>query len=254
MREYQKRLAGLLAESGALFFREGLRLKDGRPTPYFVNFGVFRTGRLAVELGRCFAGWFQDQGELAQRVDVIVGPSYKGSALAQGMAMSLFSDYGRDLAFDYDRKEAKTHGEQSGGGSLFVTGALAAGSRALIVDDVGTSMATKVDLLDKIAAHARGLGGEIALEGVVLAVDREQTQAVYDADGGVVEGARGEDALGAFRQKTGLPVWSLLGIRQAVSYLYEGRAEVLVDGRRQALDAGLLERFQAYLALYGREV
>ena len=37
MKPYQENLARLLAESGALFFRSGLRLKDGRPTPYFVN-------------------------------------------------------------------------------------------------------------------------------------------------------------------------------------------------------------------------
>ncbi len=62
MQAYQERLAVLLAESGALFFQEGLRLKDGRPTPYFVNLGVFRTGRSAWELGRCFADWMETSG------------------------------------------------------------------------------------------------------------------------------------------------------------------------------------------------
>jgi len=42
MEEYKKRLALTLAETGALFFDKNLVLKDGRPTPYFVNMGMFR--------------------------------------------------------------------------------------------------------------------------------------------------------------------------------------------------------------------
>jgi orotate phosphoribosyltransferase len=37
MEEYKKKLATILAETGALFFDKNLVLKDGRPTPYFVN-------------------------------------------------------------------------------------------------------------------------------------------------------------------------------------------------------------------------
>jgi len=51
MEEYKKRLSLALAETGALFFDKGLVLKDGRPTPYFVNIGKFNTGRLLLELG-----------------------------------------------------------------------------------------------------------------------------------------------------------------------------------------------------------
>lgn len=250
MKDYQERLAGLLAESGALLFRQGLRLKDGRPTPYFVNLGVFRSGRLAWELGRCFADWFVDQG-LTGQVDVLLGPSYKGSALAQAAAIALHLEHGLDLAFDYDRKEAKTHGEHAGKAGMFVTGALGRGSRALIIDDVGTSMATKLELLDKIAAH---FGPDApSLAGVVLAVDRQQTQAVYDARGMVVEGARGADALAAFEQKTGLRVWSLLGIRQAAEFLRRSGQKVMVEGQWRPLDDELMDRLEQYLAVYGRE-
>lgn len=250
MKEYQKRLATLLAQSGALLFRQGLRLKDGRPTPYFVNLGVFRTGRLSWELGRCFADWFVDQG-LAGQVDVLLGPSYKGSAMAQAAAMALHLEHGLDLAFDYDRKEAKTHGEHAGKAGMFVTGALGPASRALIIDDVGTSMATKLELLDKVAAH---FGAEApSVVGVALAVDRQQTQAVHDAAGKVVEGARGADALAAFGQKTGLPVWSLLGIRQAARFLRESGQNVLVEGQWRPLDDELMDRLAQYLAVYGRE-
>ncbi|MBF0530822.1 MAG: hypothetical protein HQK55_16450, partial [Deltaproteobacteria bacterium] len=81
MESYQKEFAGVLAETGALFFAPGLRLKDGRPTPYFVNLGLFRTGRLIGRLGSFLAGMLMDR-RLVDGIDVLVGPSYKGSALA----------------------------------------------------------------------------------------------------------------------------------------------------------------------------
>jgi orotate phosphoribosyltransferase len=54
MEEYKKRLAITLADRGALFFGRNLVLKDGRPTPHFVNMGMFRTGRLSKETGTFF--------------------------------------------------------------------------------------------------------------------------------------------------------------------------------------------------------
>ncbi|MFZ5586631.1 MAG: phosphoribosyltransferase family protein [Thermodesulfobacteriota bacterium] len=252
MQAYQEELAKLLAESGALFFRQGLTLKDGRPTPYFFNLGVLRTGRLSIGLGRCFADWFMAAG-LAGKVDVLLGPSYKGSALAQAMAIALWERHGVEIGFDYDRKEQKTHGEASGKAAMFVTGALKDGARVLIIDDVGTSMATKVELLDKLNAQAKANGERYDLLGVVLAVDREQVQAVYDQAGRVVVGARGPDALAGFTAKTGLAVWPLIGIRACVDHLHQIGLPVMVEGRRRPLDDGLLNQVRDYLAMYGRE-
>jgi len=45
MEDYQKRFSEFLANSGALFFKEGFILKDGRPTPYFVNSRVSWSGK-----------------------------------------------------------------------------------------------------------------------------------------------------------------------------------------------------------------
>jgi len=252
MEEYQKRLARLLAESGSLFFQEGLRLKDGRPTPYFVDLGVFRTGRLALELGRCFADWMA-QKELTDKIDLLVGPSYKGSAIAQSCAIALFESFGQEVAFDYDRKEAKTHGEATGHGILFVTGAALKGGRTLIIDDVGTSMTTKLELVKKLSWLTPRLERPLTVMGVALALDREQTQAVYDGHGRVMEDERGEDALAAFKKETGLEVWSLLTIRQAVAYLHKEKVPVLIEGQFGPLDELILERLDEYYELYGRK-
>ena len=75
--------------------------------------------------------------ELAREIDVLVGPSYKGSALAVATVQALWSEHGLDVLFDYDRKEAKKHGEATGHAGMFVTNALHPDARVFIVDDVG---------------------------------------------------------------------------------------------------------------------
>ncbi|MEW5721996.1 MAG: phosphoribosyltransferase family protein [Thermodesulfobacteriota bacterium] len=250
MEEYQKEFARCLAETGALFFAPGLRLKDGRPTPYFVNLGLFRTGRLCARIGSFFADMLVSRG-LIDQVDVLVGPSYKGSALAVATALALWSEHGIDLAFDYDRKEAKSHGEATGRPSLFVTNALVPGSRVFIIDDVGTTMGTKYELIKLLEAESQARSLDLALVGVGLAVDREQTSAVVDENGQVALGVKGEDALGLFRQKTGLPVISLVGIREAVHYLAEEVVPVMINGLQRPLDQATLKEFDQYLATYG---
>src|SRR6185369_633450 len=80
--------------------------------------------------------------------DMLFGPAYKGIVLAAATAMSLSRGVdgkaGRNVAYAYNRKEAKDHGE---GGSA--VGAPLAG-RVLIVDDVmtaGTAVRESVALI-----------------------------------------------------------------------------------------------------------
>lgn len=247
---YQKKLAELLATSGALFFQKGLELKDGRPTPYFINMGIFRTGNLALELGQCFAYWLIESG-MGNKLDLIIGPSYKGSAIAQAAAMVFFQKTGQDLAFDYDRKEAKTHGEATGHGLLFVTGAALEGGKALIVDDVGTSMRTKYDLLKKLSWLEPRQKKPLDIMGVALAVDRQQVQPVYNGEGRLKEFERGPYALDTFQKETGLTVWSLLGIKDCIKYLAENEIPVMINGKVQPLDKDTLDTFWEYMEMYG---
>jgi len=250
METYQKEFARILAESGALFFGQGLKLKDGRPTPYFVNLGLFRTGRLSCIIGEFLARMMAAKG-LLETVDVLVGPSYKGSALAVATAQALWRDFGRDMLFDYDRKEAKTHGEATGRQSLFVTNALMPEARVYVVDDVGTSMGTKYDLLAKLKAESTARRLNLSIVGVGLAVDREQTTAVYDEKGQVVEGQKGEDAIGRFVQETGIPVHTLTGIRDVVGYLAAEEIPVTINGVRRPIDPATMKDFRKYLDTYG---
>lgn len=59
--------------------------------------------------------------------DVVFGPAYKGISLGAVVCAALYSDYGVDVGFAYNRKEAKDHGE---GGKL--VGAKMEGKRILV--------------------------------------------------------------------------------------------------------------------------
>ena len=251
-KNHMKRLAKTLAESGALFFDDNLLLKDGRPTPYFVNMAAFRTGRMSLLLGSFFAEMMVSEG-LEKHVDVILGPSYKGSAIALSTSIALWQLYQKDIAFEYDRKEAKTHGEATGKKGMFVNQSLFDGCRLFIVDDVATSMGTKYDLLEKIEAEAHLRGMTIHIEGIGIGIDREQTMAVYNEEGNVVLGRRGSNAIDGFETRSGIKVFSVAGIKAVVQYLYEERVPVLVKGNRIPIDEKTKAEFDLYLDTYGVE-
>jgi orotate phosphoribosyltransferase len=248
--EYKKDLAVTLAETGALFFDKNLILKDGRPTPYFLNFGMFRTGSLSMELGSYFAEMMVDQG-LADQVDIILGPSYKGSAIALATAIALSVNHGVDLFFEYDRKEAKTHGEGSQAGSLFVNKTFFDGCRVFIVDDVATSMGTKLELIEKVRAEAKAQKIQIKIVGIGIAVDREQTTAVYDKAGKVVLNKKGENTIKSFTKTTGIPVYAVARIRELVDFLYAEKVPVLIEDQKRPIDAEIKAQFDEYLQIYG---
>lgn len=250
MEEYKQRIAKLLAETGALFFDDNLVLKDTRPTPYFVNFGMFRTGRLSRELGSLFADMIMETG-LLEKTDIILGPSYKGSAIALSTAIGLYEKYGHDLFFEYDRKEVKTHGEGSTSKSLMVNRTLYNGCRIFIVDDVTTTMGTKYELIDRINTEASSQGININVTGIGIAIDREQSTAVYDEKGKYVPDIKGENTIGIFTEKTGIPVYSIAGIREVVQYLYEENIPVMTRGSRKPIDDKTKEVFDNYIKTYG---
>ena len=103
-------------------------LKSGRRSPYFFNAGNFDSGRALHVLGGCYAKCIVDSGI---KFDVLFGPAYKGIPLGAIIASTLYADYGINVDFAYDRKEAKDHGE---GGKL--VGASISGRNVLIIDDV----------------------------------------------------------------------------------------------------------------------
>jgi orotate phosphoribosyltransferase len=251
MEEYKKRLTSVLIETGALFFGENLTLKDGRPTPYFVNLGRFNTGRRLLELGSFFAEMLVSRTPIDE-IDIIVGPSYKGSSIAAATVAALFHYHGRDLLFDYDRKEAKTHGERSSSASFFVNNTFFDGCRVFVVDDVATSMGTKYELIEKIQEESKSRNLSCGVAGLGIAVDREQTTAVYDSEGNIVLNKGGDDPIGEFTGKTGIPFFSVAGIKEIVDYIYRSRIPLLISGDKRVMDETTKAEFDRYMEIYGR--
>jgi len=227
----KKEFARLLAQTGAFFFKEGLRLKDGRPSPYFINMGKFGTGKLSYILGSFYADMIVHYG-ISEKIDILLGPSYKGSAIALATAVALWNKYGIELWFDYDRKEAKSHGEMSGKKGLMVNNVLFDNCRVFILDDVITSMKTKYDFVNKIKNEAEAQKIKCEIIGIGIAVDREQSN------------------IEEFTSNTGIPVYSILKISELVTYLYNEKIPVLINDKWQPITKEMKEKVDEYLRLY----
>ena len=128
------------------------------------------------------------------------------------------------------------------------------GSRVHLLDDVGTSMATKLEMIDLLERKKAEEGTDATLSSVVIGVDREQVGPVY-ADASdkstVILGARGEDAIGKFTADTGVPVISVLGARQMIQILYDEQIPVEINGEMKPLDDAVKAEFDEYMRVYG---
>ncbi|MGA9420914.1 MAG: orotate phosphoribosyltransferase [Rhodanobacteraceae bacterium] len=212
MFEYQREFLDLAMARGALAFGE-FTLKSGRVSPYFFNAGRFDTGHALASLGRAYAAAIADA---SIAFDMLLGPAYKGIALAAATAIALAENHHRDVAFAYNRKEPKDHGE---GGTI--VGAPLSG-HVLIVDDVITAGTAIRETL----ALIRAAGAVPA--GVLLALDREE---------------RGQGSGSATQEITrqfGIPVISIARLADLLSYC--DKHSELVEHR---------ERMRLYRQRYG---
>jgi orotate phosphoribosyltransferase len=158
MQDYQRSFLKFALEKEVLRFGE-FTLKSGRLSPYFFNTGLFNTGASLAELGRYYAQTIVDSGI---QFDVLYGPAYKGIPLAAVTAAALADNHDIDVAYAFNRKEAKDHGE----GGIIVGHPLE--GRVLIIDDVisaGTSVRESVDIIHSENAEPAG---------VVIALDRQE--------------------------------------------------------------------------------
>jgi orotate phosphoribosyltransferase len=125
----------------------------------------------------------------------LLGPAYKGIPLAAATAIALADHHGRDVAFAYNRKEAKAHGE---GGTM--VGAPLRG-RVLVIDDVITAGTAVREVILMI----QDAGAELA--GVVIGLDRQE------------RGAGNLSAVQEVEQSQGVPVFSIITMGHLIAYL-----------------------------------
>lgn len=158
MKAYQKAFIEFAIERQVLRFGE-FTLKSGRVSPYFFNAGLFNRGGDLAKLGRYYAAALVDAGV---EYDVLFGPAYKGIPIATTTAVALAEHHDQDIAYCFNRKEAKDHGE---GGNL-VGSALT--GRIMLVDDVITAGTAIRESMQIIEAN------DAALAGVLIALDRQE--------------------------------------------------------------------------------
>ena len=181
-----QRFIDLALDCGALRFGE-FKLKSGRISPYFLNTGVFSSGRTLAELGRCYAETIVAAGF---EFDMLFGPAYKGIPLVASVAVAFFEAGGRDLPYAFNRKEPKDHGE----GGITVGASLA--GRVLVVDDVMSAGTAARESL----AMIRAAGAMPA--GFVISLDREE------------RGMGARSAVQELREDVGVPVAAVANARQ----------------------------------------
>lgn len=191
MLDYKNEFLDFALEVGVLRFGE-FTLKSGRISPYFFNAGLFNTGASLARLGRYYAHTIVDSGI---EFDVLYGPAYKGIPLAAVTAAALYDEHNIDVAYAFNRKEAKDHGE----GGTIVGHPLE--GRILIIDDVisaGTSVRESIDIINAQNATPSG---------VVIALDRQE------------RGTGNTSAIQEVEQSYNLPVAAIARLQDLVAYL-----------------------------------
>ncbi len=206
MSDAQNAFFDLAVSCGALRFGD-FTLKSGRQSPYFFNAAAFASGRAMMELGRLYARAVETAG---LGYDMVFGPAYKGIPLAVALATGLALEYGHDVPYSFNRKEAKDHGE----GGLTVGAPLR--GRVLVIDDV-ISAGTSVGESARIIADAGAV-----LAGVVIALDREE------------RGATDQSATSEVMARHQVPVISLGRLSGLLAYL--DRHDTLARHRQAIAD------------------
>jgi orotate phosphoribosyltransferase len=180
------------------------KLKSGRESPYFFNAGLFNTGAAIAAVGRAYADAVTASGVA---FDMLFGPAYKGIPLVTATASALAETRNRNVAFAFNRKETKDHGE---GGNI-VGGPL--NGRVLIVDDVitaGTAIRESIDNIKNAGATPAG---------VLLALDRQERGS-----------GNGLSAVQEVREQFGIPVIAVIGLQELVQYMsLQGRTTDLAS-------------------------
>lgn len=206
-----------MVENGVLRFGE-FTLKSGRKAPYFINTGNYKSGAQLSKLGEYYAQCIEDNGIVA---DTLVGPAYKGIPLAVTTAVSLYTKFGKDLNYCFDRKEVKDHGE----GGLFVGKQLTDGEKVILIEDVMTSGKALREMLPKLKQTAK-----VEIAGMVISVDRME---------------RGlESNLSAVQEvfkEFGVKVYSIVTMADIISAIEDG----IIEGKEY------LGKMKEYRNLYG---
>ena len=162
---------------------------------------------------------------MPEGITALFGPAYKVIPLAVTAAASLYRNYGRDLPYCFNRKEAKDHGE----GGVMVGYKPQDGDDIAIVEDVvtaGTAVRESIELFKHVA--------DVKIRALFVSVDRME------------RGTRECTTLDELREDFGIQVYPIVTIREVIDCLHNKP----VDGRVY-IDDAMRERMEDYLRTHG---
>lgn len=196
MESYKKDFIEFMVNSGVLTFGDFVT-KSGRRTPYFVNTGNYVTGAQMQKLGWFYAKCIESN--IPKKIDALFGPAYKGIPLSVSAATAMYTDFGRNLNFCFNRKEAKDHGE----GGKMVGYKLNDGDNVIIVEDVvtaGTSVKESIPLLKSQA--------DINILALIVSVDRME------------KGSGDRTAIQELYEEFGIKTYPIVTVREITDFVY----------------------------------
>jgi len=221
MQQYKQDFIEFLVREKVLKFGD-FTYKSGRKGPYFLNFGDIYSGEGIAELGKYYAQALQEN---VKEFDVLFGPAYKGIPISVATSIALAKDFGKNMGYSYNRKEAKDHGE----GGMIVGAKIVPKSKVVILDDVitaGTALRESLALLSTV--------GDPEVMGVLIAADRME------------RGQSNKSVVEEVKDEFGINVYSIVNLSEIVEYLH-GRE---VDGE-VVLDDEKVVKINEYLSEYG---
>jgi len=202
-------LVPFLAKCGAMQFGSFVT-KSGRVSPYFVNMGTVCNGEGLALLAGCYAEVFQKY--FADKADNLFGPAYKGIPLCAATAAALHREYGVNVSFTYNRKEAKDHGE----GGVLVGDLYSEKKQVVIIEDVitaGTSIEEAMNIMSLIP-NAKVIG-------LIVAMDRKEKL------------GDGKSALQQVKEKYGIEAYSIASIDDILKFATEEYKEKIENYRKE---------------------
>lgn len=217
MEDYKKEFVSFMLDAKALKFGD-FTLKSGRKSPFFMNAGAYVTGKQLHELGRYYAKAIHDNFGLD--FDVLFGPAYKGIPLAVVTALAIDELYGKEVRYCSNRKEIKDHGDTG----ILLGSKLKDEDRVIMIEDVTTSGKSMEETVPIVRSQA-----DVEIKGLIVSLNRNE------------KGKGNKTALSEIEDLYGFKAAAIVSMPEVVEILKE----------RNALDADLLSRIDAYYADYG---
>ena len=217
MEQYKKEFIEFMLSCDVLKFGD-FTLKSGRKSPFFMNAGLYVTGRQLSELARYYAKAIHDQ--FGDDFDVLFGPAYKGIPLTVATSMAYYDLYGKEIRYCSNRKEIKDHGDTG----ILLGSKLQDGERVVMIEDVTSSGKSMEETVPIVREQAN-----VEIIGLIVSLNRNE------------KGKSDKTALKEISELYGFPTAAIVSMPEVI--------EVMKEENR--LDDELLSRIDAYYEQYG---